>query len=54
MSHYHKLVQSWSAQDGVEREADLHNIEEDALRAEVLCHPECDQEGYATTWRNRH
>jgi hypothetical protein len=43
MSHHHKLVQSWSAQNGVEREADLRNIEEDALRAEVLCHPECDQ-----------
>jgi hypothetical protein len=35
MSHRHKLVQSWSTENGIEREADLHNIEEDALRAEV-------------------
>jgi hypothetical protein len=54
MSHHHKLVQSWSAQDGIEREADLRNIEEDALHAEVLCHPECDQKGDATTRCNRH
>jgi hypothetical protein len=54
MSHCHELVQSWSAQNGVERKADLWNIEEDALRAEVLCCPKCDQEGDATEWGNLH
>jgi hypothetical protein len=41
MSHRNELVQSWSAQYGIEWEADLRNIEEDALRAEVFCRPEC-------------
>jgi hypothetical protein len=54
MNHRHKLVQSWSTQNGVEQEVDLHNIEEDTLRAEVLCRPECDREGDATSWGNRH
>jgi hypothetical protein len=54
MSHCHKLVQSWSAQNGIEREADLRNIEEDTLRAEALCHPKCDREGDATVWCNQH
>jgi hypothetical protein len=31
MSHRYKLVQSWSAQDGIEREADLRDVEEDAF-----------------------
>jgi hypothetical protein len=52
MSHRHELVQSWSTQNDIEREADLHNIEEDTLRAEVLCRPECDWEGDATVRRN--
>jgi hypothetical protein len=42
MSHRHKLVQSWSSQDGVEWEADLRGVEKDALRANDLCRPECD------------
>jgi hypothetical protein len=54
MSHRHKLVQSWSAQYSVEREADLRNIEEDALRMEIFCRPKCNREGDATTWSNRH
>jgi hypothetical protein len=54
MSHCHELVQSWSAQNGVERKADLWNIEEDTLRAEVLCCPKCDREGDATEWGNLH
>jgi hypothetical protein len=52
MSHRHKLLQSWSTQNGVEWEADLRNIEEDALCAEVLCRPKCDWEGDAIAWRN--
>jgi hypothetical protein len=52
MSQRHELVQSWSAQNGMEREDDLRNIEEDALRVEVLCRPECDREGDATALRN--
>jgi hypothetical protein len=31
MSHCYKLVQSWSTQDGVEREADLRDVKEDAF-----------------------
>jgi hypothetical protein len=54
MSHRHELVQSWSAQSGVEWEADLRNIEEDALCAEVPCRSECDREGDATAWHNQH
>jgi hypothetical protein len=52
MSHRHELVQSWSAQNGIKREADLRNIEEDALRAEVLCRPKCVWEGDATAQCN--
>jgi hypothetical protein len=44
MIHRNKLVQSWSTQDGVEWEADLRDVEEDAFRAEALCRPECDWE----------
>jgi hypothetical protein len=54
MSHYHKSVQSWFVQNSIEREADIRNIEEDALRVEALCRPECDREGDATVWHNRH
>jgi hypothetical protein len=54
MSHRHELVQSWSAQYSIEWEADLRNVEEDALCAEVLCRPECDREGDATARSNRH
>jgi hypothetical protein len=49
MGNRHKLVHSWSAQNGIEREVDLRDIEEDALRAEVLSYPECDREGDTTT-----
>jgi hypothetical protein len=48
MGHHHKLVKSWSAQNDVEREADLRNVEKNALRLEVLCCPKCDREGDTT------
>jgi hypothetical protein len=53
MSHCHKLVQSWSTQNDVEWEADLRDNKKDALRAEALCHPECDKEGDATARHNQ-
>jgi hypothetical protein len=46
------LIQRCSAQNGVKWEADFRGIEEDALRAEVLSHPECDLEGDTTAWHN--
>jgi hypothetical protein len=54
MSHRHKLVQSWSTQGGVKLEADLRDVEDDALHAEALYRLECDREGDATMWHNRH
>jgi hypothetical protein len=54
MSHRHKLVPSWSAENDIEQEVGLRDIEEDALHAEALCRPECDREGDATTRHNRH
>jgi hypothetical protein len=50
----HKPVQSWSTQDGVEGEADLRDVEQDALRAEVLGRPESNQEGDTTVRHHRH
>jgi hypothetical protein len=52
MSHRHKLVQGWSAQDGIEREANLRNVKEDTFCAEALCRPECDREADAIAWHN--
>jgi hypothetical protein len=44
----HELIHGWPANDGIEGEVDLHDVEEDALRAVVLRHPECDRERDAT------
>jgi hypothetical protein len=44
----HELVQSQPANDGIEGEVDLHNVEDDALRAVVLKRPERHSEGDAT------
>jgi hypothetical protein len=52
MDYRHKLVQSWSAQNGVEQAAYLYDVEEDALHVEVLCCPVCYWEGDTTTWHN--
>jgi hypothetical protein len=41
LGNNHELVQGRHAQDGVEGEVDLYDIEEDALCAVVLRHPEC-------------
>jgi hypothetical protein len=43
MRHRHKPIQSWSAQNGVEGEADLRDVEQDALRAKVLGRPESNR-----------
>jgi hypothetical protein len=45
----HELVQGWLANDGVEGEVDLRDIEDDAPRVVVLRCPERDREGDATT-----
>jgi hypothetical protein len=44
----HELVQGQPAQDGVEGEVDLRNIENDALRAVVIRCPQSHWEGDAT------
>jgi hypothetical protein len=49
VGHDHKLIQGWPTQDGVEGEADLRDIEDDALRVKVLKHPERNREGDTTT-----
>jgi hypothetical protein len=43
----HELVQGRPANDGVEREVDLRDIEDDAPRVVVLRCPERDREGDA-------
>jgi hypothetical protein len=43
-------VQGRPANDGIEGEVYLRNIEDDTLRAVVLKRPECDREGHATVW----
>jgi hypothetical protein len=40
-----EVVQSWSANDGIEGEAHFRNFELDVLRAEVHLHPERDRHG---------
>jgi hypothetical protein len=48
----HKLVQGRPAQNGVEGEVHLRDVEEYALCAKALRHPECDREGDTATWHN--
>jgi hypothetical protein len=45
----HELVQGWPANDVIEVEVDLRDVEDDALHAVVLKRPECDREGDVTT-----
>jgi hypothetical protein len=45
---HHKLVQGWPTQNGVDWEADLRDVKQNALHEEVLMHPKCDREGDAT------
>jgi hypothetical protein len=44
MGNGHELVQCRPANDGIEREVHLRNIELDVLCAEVFLYPECNQE----------
>jgi hypothetical protein len=46
----HEAVQGSPANDGIEGEVDLRNVEDGALCAVVLRHPECHQDGDATVW----
>jgi hypothetical protein len=50
----HKLIQGWPAHNGIEGEADHHDIKQDTLCVELLRHPECDREEDTTTQHNRH
>jgi hypothetical protein len=50
VGHDHELVQGWPAEDGIEGEVDMHDVEDDALRVVVLRRPECHWEGDATVW----
>jgi hypothetical protein len=44
MGNGHEPVQGWPANDGVEREVNLRNVELDVLCAEVFLYPECNRE----------
>jgi hypothetical protein len=44
MGNGHEPVQGRPANDGIEWEVNLHNVELDVLRAEVFLCPECNQE----------
>jgi hypothetical protein len=44
MGNGHESVQSWPANDGIEREVNLRNVELNVLSAEVLLSPECNRE----------
>jgi hypothetical protein len=48
----HELVQGRPTNDGVEGEVDLHDVEDDALRAVVLRCLKHDREGDATAWND--
>jgi hypothetical protein len=54
MGNSHKLVQCQPTQNGIEWEVDLHDVEEDTLRTEVLRHPKCNWEGDTTTQHDSH
>jgi hypothetical protein len=54
MGNSHKLVQGWPTLNDIEWEVDLHDVEEDTLRVEVLRRPECNREGDTTTWHDSH
>jgi hypothetical protein len=47
MGNGHEPVQGRPADDGVEGEANLRNVELDVLGAEVLLRPKCNWERYA-------
>jgi hypothetical protein len=49
VGNVHELVHGWLADDGIEREADLRDVKDDALCAVVLKRPERHREGEATT-----
>jgi hypothetical protein len=44
MDNGHESVQGRPANDGIEREVNLGNVELDVLSAEVLLSPECNRE----------
>jgi hypothetical protein len=44
MGNGHELVQGQPANDGIEQDVNLHNIELDVLCAEVFLCPECNRE----------
>jgi hypothetical protein len=44
MGNGHEPVQGRSANDGIEREVNLRNVELDVLSAEVFLCPDCNQE----------
>jgi hypothetical protein len=44
MGNGHESIQGRPAYDGVEGEVNLHDVEHDVLRAEVLLGPECNRE----------
>ena len=53
MGNGHEAIESRPANDGIEREVHLRNIELDALRAEVLLGPELDRQSDASQREHR-
>jgi hypothetical protein len=54
MCNCHKLVQGRPAQNGIEGEAELRDVEQDIFHAEVLMRPECDREGDTSARNDRY
>ena len=50
MSHGHELGESWVAEDGVVRQANVGNVEVDELGAVVVACPEGDREVDLPDW----
>jgi hypothetical protein len=49
-----KLVQGRPAQNGIEGETDLRDVEQDTFRVKVLRRPECDREGDTSARNDRY
>ena len=50
MSHGHELGESWVAEDGVVRQANVGDVEVDGLSAVVVVRPEGDREADLPNW----
>ena len=53
MSDCHELGQGWIPEDGIVRQADVRDVEVDALGAVVLAFPEGDRQADLPYWGGR-